>query len=298
MSPSQYEQLLDLLTTRPEGVCLGALNAAEPMPDYLGWLFSSFGMPRSHASWIVAIAVEEGFVELEQRGVDVSDYWLMPAGECAVRLRSRRRMIGSDGDSRVGADTQVKLKDTLMAGVAEGVLADLDGLMQQIQKPDETDEYCCDFALEDLQEKSKVARLIAGIKQWECDGWDADCLYSITVTDKHMAKRCRDASARARSRNAGKRRFSHVNGEHHDSRCLFVGGSRCLSSRIQQHLGFSHSAAYAIQMAHWLADQPLEGNVLIRAIRFSSDTGSMVLQVYENKLWQLERPLFGRMGGR
>jgi len=85
MNARQYSQVLDLLTSRAEGICLGAVNTGVPVPDYLSWHISFYGMSRSAASWIVAVAAEEGFVKVEHRGSDVRGLWLMPAVEAGAR---------------------------------------------------------------------------------------------------------------------------------------------------------------------------------------------------------------------
>lgn len=100
MNARQYSQVLDLLTSRAEGICLGAVNAGVPVPAYLGWHISFYGMSRSAASWIVAIAAEEGFVEVEHRGSDVRGLWLMPAGEAKIRsIGIPRKAIATRGST-------------------------------------------------------------------------------------------------------------------------------------------------------------------------------------------------------
>lgn len=298
ISARQYAELLDLLLSRPEGVCLDVLSNVEPMPDYLGWLFNSFGIPRSHASWLVAIAVEEGYVELEQRGSGFSDYWLIPAVECSVRTPSGLAPLKSGESDRVDSDLDYTLQSSTMRSAGNDVASDLRELAAQVELVGNMEEYRAEIALEDLQTEKKIVSLVADIMEWERGTWAAYCIYSIAVADKELSHRCLEASARARTRNTGQRRFSHANGAHLGSPCLYVGGNRTLSSRIQQHLGLSHPGVCSMQMSYWLAEHGLEGNLCLRASRFPSDTDHRVLRALEEHSWRTARPLFGRMGGR
>ncbi len=85
VNESQYAAVLNLLTHRANGICLGTISVGKAVPDHLGWLLTSFGMHRSHASWIVAVAAEEGFVKTVHRGKHATELWLMPVTECCNR---------------------------------------------------------------------------------------------------------------------------------------------------------------------------------------------------------------------
>ena len=298
MNARQYSEVLDLLTSRAEGICLGAVKAGEQVPDYLGWLLSSYGMSRSAASWIVAVAAEEGFVETEHRGNGASGLWLMPAVEGSNRSDRARGIPVKTGDTRGQPYTIETAEKNGMNIDPCGAAADLRALADQIEQTRAIDGFDGELCLENLQDEEETTRLISEITAWEREVPNARYLYSFTVPDTALSLRCRDALARARSRNVDNRRFSKLNGDLEESCCLYVGSSRSLSSRIRQHLGLAHRGTYAMQMAHWQPEERLEGRVRFSATRFASDTGASILQALEDKLWLTERPLFGRMGAR
>ncbi len=53
-----------------------------------------------------------------------------------------------------------------------------------------------------------------------------------------------------------------------------------------------------MQIAYWQPEQPLDGCVFFETARLSSYIDAAVLQALENRAWQAERPLSGRMGAR
>ena len=179
-----------------------------------------------------------------------------------------------------------------------GAAADLRALADHLESTVAIGEFCSDFRLEDLQDETCISRFVSSVTDWEREVRDARYLYSFSVSDTDLARRCRAALARARLRNVGNRRFSRLNVDQENSSCLYIGSSKSLTSRIRQHLGLVHRGTYAMQMTHWQPEQPLEGVVSFKATRFPGDTDAAILQALEDKLWQTERPLLGRMGAR
>ena len=142
-----------------------------------------------------------------------------------------------------------------------GAAADLRALADQIEQASAIDSFDSEIRLENLQDEEATTRLIDrdyGLGEGSCR-----CSLPLFVycLGSALAVRCRAALARARSRNVDNRRFSRVNGDLEDSCCLYVGSSELLSSRIRQHLGLAHRGTYAMQMAHWQPEAPLEGRV-------------------------------------
>ena len=181
-----------------------------------------------------------------------------------------------------------------------GAAADLRKLAEQIENTHSLDGIQCEFRLEDLHDNDAMIDMVDHIFQWEKQVQDARYLYSFTLPSAELAIRCRDAVARTRvpERNTENCRFSRVNGDQEGSCCLYVGSSRSLATRLKQHLGLAYRGTYAMQMMHWQPEQSLEGRVYFDVTRFGAGIEATVLQALEDKLWQSERPLLGRMGAR
>lgn len=180
----------------------------------------------------------------------------------------------------------------------EGAAADLRRLADEIEKTRDLGHFETKFRLETLHDENELSRLVKGISVWEKEITGSRYLYSFVATDTELAKLCQKAMVNARARKIDNRRFSRVNGDGQVTRCLYVGSSKSLATRIRQHFGLAYRGTYAMQMMHWQAATPLLGTVRFQATRFPSTTNASVLQALEDKLWMNERPLFGRMGAR
>ena len=222
----------------------------------------------------------------------------MPAVEVGTRSVCAHSKLVVTCDAKAYSIINEAEDETTMNIDPDGAAADLRALADQIEQASAIDSFDSEVRLENLQDEEETTRLISEITAWEREVPNARYLYSFTVPDTALSLRCRDALARARSRNVDNRRFSKLNGDLEESCCLYVGSSRSLSSRIRQHLGLAHRGTYAMQMAHWQPEERLEGRVRFSATRFASDTGASILQALEDKLWLTDRPLFGRMGAR
>lgn len=91
------------------------------------------------------------------------------------------------------------------------------------------------------------------------------------------------------------RKFARLNGG--ESRYLYVGSSKTLSTRTREHLGFGRSAeTYAMQLAHWTPG--LVDAIEVVCARYDQGTPDACIQALEDTLWSELKPMFGRRGTR
>lgn len=81
------------------------------------------------------------------------------------------------------------------------------------------------------------------------------------------------------------------------SKCLYVGSSRSVATRLKEHLGFGSSPkTYALQFAHWA--QGLDLSLKFCCARYLDSVPAGVMQALEDALWLELAPMFGRRGSR
>lgn len=126
-------------------------------------------------------------------------------------------------------------------------------------------------------------------------GWcsrEQPCLYIFELIDAF------DVSEVGRAFNYAKnnliiRKFSKINSE---NGCLYVGSSKDLKKRFKEHLGFGSAATYALQLSHWAPSLNLK--IKFSAALYPATTTQEVLQLLENTLWDKQKPMFGKRGGK
>ncbi|MHA6231417.1 GIY-YIG nuclease family protein [Pseudomonas fluorescens group sp. PF-69] len=134
------------------------------------------------------------------------------------------------------------------------------------------------------------AQALITLKEWSSPA--ARYIYQFSVEDD-APEDLYLAFAEAKDARKNDRAYCRLNPV---SRLLYVGSSASLDARIKQHLGFGHRGTYAMQLCHWLPDR--EGELFIRAWRFSNQTNGAVVQAIEDGLWASSKPMFGRQGAR
>lgn len=80
-----------------------------------------------------------------------------------------------------------------------------------------------------------------------------------------------------------------------DSRCLYVGHSFKIETRLRDHLGFGAASTSSLHLAHW--DGHPHENLTLTAYRLSSND-RLLAQLLEEYLWDELKPLLGKRGGR
>ena len=78
---------------------------------------------------------------------------------------------------------------------------------------------------------------------------------------------------------------------------LYVGSSRSFTSRFSQHLGITGGAGtYSMRLKQWASKEPLK--VATRLWFFPPAVESWTLELLEQALWDMKRPLLGKRSGR
>lgn len=118
-------------------------------------------------------------------------------------------------------------------------------------------------------------------------------IYRLTVNNQRGADRLRQAfrdfeppDGHVLARN------NHVT----DSKTVYVGSSRKMWQRLQQHLHTSANGTYALKMHLWCPNADNSIKVEIQAVRGAVDAS--LIQDLEDALWKRSRPMFGKLGAR
>lgn len=80
----------------------------------------------------------------------------------------------------------------------------------------------------------------------------------------------------------------------HNNNVLYVGSSKSVVTRLNQHLGFGNAKTYALHLNKWTDNL----KITIELYQYPSDTPDQVIQAIEDHLWDKLSPLFGRKGSR
>jgi len=91
-----------------------------------------------------------------------------------------------------------------------------------------------------------------------------------------------------------KRKYARYN-ESEDNGILYIGSSQKLNDRMKQHLALIPSDNYSTY-ALWLNDWFM-GTITLSYIEFPC-TKQETLQAFEDSLWNILKPMFGRQGKR
>lgn len=83
--------------------------------------------------------------------------------------------------------------------------------------------------------------------------------------------------------------------DHRESRCLYVGHSHSVESRLRDHFGFGSASTSSLHLKHW------EGHphttLTFTAYRLAAHD-KLLAQLLEEYLWDELRPLLGKRGGK
>ena len=154
-------------------------------------------------------------------------------------------------------------------------------------------------------EEPKKAKIRLKFKDLECDKKDElhdrlkqtfpakrSSIYSITASSGVDLIDTRKLLEAAKADKLDARAYSRVNALS-DSRCLYVGSSKSLPSRLLQHLGYGARTTYSLQLSHWARE--ISGAFTIEALIYESIDQTTLCQL-EDQLAIDQTPLFGRRG--
>ena len=73
------------------------------------------------------------------------------------------------------------------------------------------------------------------------------------------------------------------------SKCLYVGSSKKLRDRLKQHIVITSKSTYALHLSEWWKNKEIEIEIY-EVVDFNN------MQLYEDRLWQKNKPILGREG--
>lgn len=137
----------------------------------------------------------------------------------------------------------------------------------------------------------EVLPLVAEVKKWSGAG---SYIYYFECAETSDLTLASGAFSFAKLRDTGLRSYAKSNGP---SSGLYVGGSRSIFSRLNQHLGYSAArGTYSLQLLHW--GPPLSLDLTFSCARYDPSPTQDVLQALEDTLWDCKSPMLGRRGAR
>ncbi|EGV9614983.1 hypothetical protein D9M92_25855, partial [Vibrio parahaemolyticus] len=90
-----------------------------------------------------------------------------------------------------------------------------------------------------------------------------------------------------------KKDYCRIN--HANSKYLYVGRSKKLRSRLNQHLGAENGGLFAMHLSRWST----QTNVKIKVSYYQLDNeDNLLVQALEDGLWDELKPMFGRKGDK
>ncbi|GHT94408.1 hypothetical protein FACS1894141_1020 [Spirochaetia bacterium] len=137
--------------------------------------------------------------------------------------------------------------------------------------------------------KEELKKKLRGIKQ--------NAVYIITSQESFEGKQ---RKAYNNCKKNGFQMSRDMFKKHHENTnkpcCLYVGSSITdVNTRLKQHLGITESkTTYALHLKYWWKDATLQ----ITVYQFNDDIEDYVLQFIEDCLWEENKPIFGRKGGK
>lgn len=146
-------------------------------------------------------------------------------------------------------------------------------------------------AVAELPAEAQDAPLLAAVSAWA--GKSKNCLYFIECPSSSDVDLSAIASAfsLAKAHETRDRAYARLNGL---CNCLYVGSSQSVAKRLAEHLGYGARKTYALQLLHWA--RPLALTLEFVCAKYSNHTPFHVVQAFEDTLWQLRQPMFGRQG--
>jgi hypothetical protein len=179
----------------------------------------------------------------------------------------------------------------------ENISKNLHNLAEQISKTEPIDSCSLRITFNDMRGnetgKKRLDKICPDFRQWQNKS-NSYFIYIITPDDKIEISQYHEQFKKAKQ--DSNRAFSRINKEGNAPITFYVGSSKSLLSRIEQHLGFGTERVYALHMNRWIEN--LKGAITIECLEFARDVGMDVVQAIEDGLWAEKKPIFGRRGSK
>ncbi len=147
-----------------------------------------------------------------------------------------------------------------------------------------------------LDDESYVQSLLDQVKAWR-GGSNRSTIYVFSFEDavpQNLITMLRNAADSALRKIDKARGFPKCNASG-ESRCLYVGHSFRVDTRLRDHLGLGPAGTSSLHLKHW--DGHPHDTVTFTAYRLSSDD-KLLAQLLEEYLWDELKPLLGKRGGK
>lgn len=277
--------IVDYINNRNEGTQLGARNNGTVSPESVGaYMQNKYGnnFQRKNCSYLAAILVSEGLIDFEYLGMGSGKgIWLYPCSN-----------EGSN-DSGIFQDA-IKVENNQDVGVIFKQLeAGLIKLAGKVRETEISESMTWDLRFNDISLDS-VNNLTNEIKNWEKNNDGSLYIYKILVNNKADVNCIYEEYLKSKGINTDRLAYARVNKEHRGNPILYVGSSKSVGQRLKGHLGFGYKRTFSLQMSSW--SKGLAGGINIEILRFNSETSQSVIQVIEDGLWSVFKPMFGRQG--
>ena len=118
-------------------------------------------------------------------------------------------------------------------------------------------------------------------------------IYRLSVNNQHGANTLRQAFADLEAE--GGHVFAR-NNDVPDSTTIYVGSSKDVGGRLQQHLHTCAKGTYALKMRHWCPVADFRVRVEVAVANGVVEPSQ--IQDVEDALWIKSRPMFGKFGAR
>lgn len=116
-------------------------------------------------------------------------------------------------------------------------------------------------------------------------------IYIIRTKENMELEEIKIAKEKLKAKGYGMFRINceEINNEPNKSKCLYVGSSKKLRDRLKQHLGLTSKTTYALHLNQWWKNKEIE-------IEIYEVIDKDNIQLYEDCLWQKNKPILGREG--
>lgn len=145
------------------------------------------------------------------------------------------------------------------------------------------------FNTMDLQKAQFPEKFLCNIKR-EINHKKYKYIYTFFLPDDFPLDIIYNRYKNAKESKKSDRAYARLNRR---SRCLYVGSSKGLISRIKQHLGYGPKGTFAIQLCHWCE---MDLDIALNIYAFGNDISKKAFQAFEDGAWNLLKPMLGRQG--
>ena len=122
----------------------------------------------------------------------------------------------------------------------------------------------------------------------------SDFIYVIQLED-HNQQQLNELSTGLREARKSADDYARVNPDHHCTQTIYVGRSRTLRQRMNQHFGADHNGTFALHLSRWAQD--IEAALVVCFTEFVG-LDDLVVQAIEDGIWETLSPAFGKKGAR